>query len=134
MTESNDVSLREHIEALLAEHEKAHVQLAKSVEVALAAQNDRLNGMNEFRQSLEDFQHRAVSRELFDQRGLNVDTRLGTIERSIVGREVFNREVENLDGKIDVLRSWQNKAAGAAVILAIVAGTIGALILKLFGG
>jgi hypothetical protein len=71
---------------------------------------------------------------LFDQRGLNVDTRLGTIERSIVGREVFNREVENLDGKIDVLRSWQNKAAGAAVILAIVAGTIGALILKLFGG
>ena len=54
--------------------------------------------------------------------------------------QLLEPEVDRLSGLfqgslvIDVLRSWQNKAAGAAVILAIVAGTIGALILKLFGG
>jgi hypothetical protein len=128
------VSLRDYIEALLREHEKSHAALADQVKVALASQDRRLDAMNEFRSSLEDQAAKSVSRELFDQRSASVDGRLGAIERVIVGRDVFNREVENLDGKIDSLTAFRAKATGVALVLVLFAGIIGAAVAKAFGG
>jgi len=42
--------------------------------------------------------------------------------------------VEKVDGLIKPVQNWQAKATGAAVVLALIAGTIGALVARLFGG
>ena len=126
------VSLRDYIESKLDDHEKLHGQLAQAVAVALASQDKRLDGMNEWRKSLDDFQSRSISRELFDQRATTVDTRLGTIERTLIGRDVFNREVETLEGKLDSLDAFRGKALGFGSLLALISGVIGALIGRAF--
>lgn len=102
------VSLRAYFERLLMEHEKTHTQLAENVRVALTAQDKRLDGMNEFRKSLEDFQGRSVSRELFDQRS------------------------EQVNEKMQLFENFRSRAMGAGAILALLAGAVGAAIMRVF--
>lgn len=128
---------RIHAEAHAREHtnhERIHKVENDQVEEAKRVMNLRLDAMNEFRSALADQSNKAVTRDIFDQRAESVDSRLGRIESNLIGREAFSREINQLDEKIDILNTWKSKATGAAIILTLVAGVIGAAILKVFGG
>lgn len=70
------VSLKEHIEALLREREEA-------VRTALAALDRRLDGMNEFRETLSDQSRRFMLRE-------DAERRLKTLEDQATKRSGFS--------------------------------------------
>lgn len=158
-----DVSLRDYFEALILDHEKAHAAFAESLRVAGVSLDKRLEGMNEFRQTLTDSQKLSVPRDTFDismerlnqnrtsiedrlnaversligrdifeQRAEAVNQRLGAIERAYVGREVFQREIELRDEQIDALNGFRARAMGAGAILALISGVVGAAIFKVF--
>jgi hypothetical protein len=127
------VSLKDYFESLNAEHDRSHIQLDKAIDVALASMDKRLDGMNEFRGSLEDFQARAITREVFEQRSSQVDRRLNDLERIIVGRDIFESALKSRDDQIDMLASFKNKATGIGVVVVLFAGLVGAAIVKAFG-
>lgn len=128
----------EYLERLMTEHWLAHARQhdaeQRSVDQARETMEQRLNAMNEFRASLTDVVNRTISRELFDQRTESVDARLGAIERNLIGREVFKRENEATDTRLATLEQWRARAGGAAIVLTLVAGAIGAAVMKVLGG
>lgn len=102
---TDDVALREYIEAKIADYERhhdaLHVELQRAVDkadaalaertsVALAAIDRRLDGMNEFRKSLEDVTNRAVPRDLFDV----VTNRVTIIENTYVQQGTYQKDAE----------------------------------------
>ena len=98
------VSLRDYFDLQFRDHERAHVKLDKAVEVALAAQDKRLDAMNEFRQTISDIQGRAISRETFESQHEQVKERLNSLE------------------------GFRGRASLIASGIAITAGTIGAIV------
>jgi hypothetical protein len=75
------VTLRDYMEQHWKDHAAVHDQLADNIVTALAAQNKRLDGMNEFRQALNDQAGRAVTRELFDAQMDRLEDRVASIEK-----------------------------------------------------
>lgn len=117
------VSLREHIEAVLAErwqaHDREHADISEALTLAREASeralvearveiNARLDKLNELRSEVLTDRSEYVRREVFDQ---------GAAIR---------------DQRLDVLENWRSKATGASVVLVLFAGTIGAAIAKVF--
>ena len=98
------VSLRDFFDLQFREHEKSHVQLAKSVETALAAMDKRLESMNEFRATVSDVQSRSITREMFESQHEQVKERLNALE------------------------SFRGRASLVATGIAITAGTMGAIV------
>lgn len=104
---------RTHIEAIFDEHRRAHDQKhvddERAQDAARTAIDLRLEKLNELRSEVLQDRSQFVRRDLYDA------------------------DVKSLNEKLEAVRSWQNKAVGAGVILTLLAGTVGALILKLFG-
>jgi hypothetical protein len=133
----DEVSLRDYLEARFVEHEKAHAQLALALRVALDSMDKRLDGMNEFRNSLNDVTTRAVSRELFDQRVSATDERLKLLERdraTFITDDKFDIRAETVNQRLGAMENWRSKATGAAVVLSVLAGTLGAIIIRAIFG
>jgi hypothetical protein len=102
------VSLREFIEAILAEREKALQAAFAAQQIALsrASQNIelRLDKLNELRQ------------EVIEDRG------------TYLTREKYETEHGVLENKIGALEAWRGKALGFGALLALVSAAMGALI------
>lgn len=84
--------LREHSDAKWNAHDQIHELLAENIRTALTAQDRRLDGMNEFRQSLEDMNAQSVSREVFD----TLAERTNVLEHTIIGKEAYDRLAEKI--------------------------------------
>lgn len=94
----SEAHAREHLA-----HERIHNVEKDQLEKAERAMGKRLEGMNEFRDALQDQAARGVSRELFD-------------------------------AQIAPLLEFRSRALGAATVLALVSGSIGAAIARVFSG
>jgi hypothetical protein len=117
--EKDAVSLRDYFERVLKEHERMHAQLAEGISVARAAQDRRLDAMNEFRAALSDTANRSVSREVFDAHMKEHSNRLAALERSQVSEDT----VANLRQDQDRQRSTMRLAV-AGVVLGVAANFI----------
>ncbi len=114
------VSLKYHLEALSGERQKLteqqfkahgehHKLLAENIRTALSAMDRRLDGMNEFRASLEDITSQSVRRDLFDI----VANRLTVVENTYLTRADYaadNRAEEKRDIEATRLREAAYKA------------------------
>jgi hypothetical protein len=88
MTGSDDVPLREHIEAMLANHQRAHnVQHAAQEEARKEAQADiqrRLEGLNELRGEVTKDRSQFMRLDVYEQRHQNLTDRVETLERGAI--------------------------------------------------
>lgn len=109
-----EVSLREYIERIIDERSKAHDQRhydeAQAIDQARAAVDLRLEKLNELRS------------EVLQDRG------------QFVRRDVYDNDKKGRDLRLQRLESWQARASGAAVILTLIAGLIGAAVMRALGG
>jgi hypothetical protein len=134
MTDPETVPLKEYIEALMAAQDTRHRQdtaalreqivaletlvdakqeaLAIAVKVQAETMESRLIGMNEWRQTFGDLVNRAVSRDVFDGRALEVNRRLLGIETKLASAEGMAPLVTRHDAAIATLREWQAKING----------------------
>ena len=80
MPELGAVSLKEHFEARIAALEKA-------TEVASGAMDRRLDGMNEFRDTLRDQASRFVTRE-------ELDIKIGVVVEAISELKMYKAQME----------------------------------------
>lgn len=83
--QTDDVKLREHLEALLREQRQYFEMKLKAIEDAtnLARQtmNERLDGMNEFRGTLKDRQATMITRVNFESAMERVRVQLDELEK-----------------------------------------------------
>ncbi len=97
------VSLKYHLEALSGERQKLteeqfkahgehHMLLAENIKTALAAQDRRLDSMNEFRASLDDMSKQGVRRDIFDI----VVNRLTVVETTYLPRAQYLEDSQAL--------------------------------------
>lgn len=106
---SDAVTLREYIESLLGEHDKIHRAEHRADRLVAKELKRRLEVLNHaHEQSVEDRQD-FVTAERFDTRTEAVDSRLAALE------------------------TFRSKALGAAAVLALFAGAVGAIIGKALG-
>ncbi len=91
-------------------HGHQHESERRTVEQTRAQMDVRLSAMNEFRSSLSDVVSRTISREVFDA------------------------EMDAKDARIAALENFRSKAVGACAVLAVIAGVVGAAIMKALGG
>ncbi len=91
-------------------HGHQHDAERRTVEQTRVQMDVRLSAMNEFRSSLSDVVSRTVSREAFDA------------------------EMDAKDQRLSQLENWRSKATGAAAVLALIAGVIGAAVMRALGG
>jgi len=115
-----NVSLRDYVDSRLAAIEKATT-------VAYDSMNKRLEGMNEFRQSIQDISGKTVTRMEFDQL------------RERLGGYASCSEVDDLDKRMEELRSQvgslqetraelRGKASQQSVMIALGISSIGILL------
>jgi len=97
------VSLREYIERILDEREKATEAARKSMEL-------RLDRLNELRAEVQEDRGQYLTRDKYDG------------------------EHDALSNRISLLESWRGKAALVMAGVAVVAGLIGAAIMRLLTG
>jgi len=85
-TAADGVSLKEHLESRLGElgryTESRLCSIEKATEVAKVAMERRLEGMNEFRDTLKDQAARFVTQQEFDARLDPLLARISALERS----------------------------------------------------
>ena len=70
----------------------ADASLQEQTKVALASIDKRLDGMNEFRASLEDVTNRAVSRDIFDI----VTNRVTVIENTYLQKAEYKKDTDSI--------------------------------------
>lgn len=129
-------------ERLCANDEK---WVAHAVVHELEAQALRLQHQ-EYERRLQDLNHEAarinaanaanVSREVYDAEQKEVARRAAALAEALptyVTREIVEAQARAYDGRVKALEDWRNKATGAAVILTLVAGAVGAAIAKALG-
>jgi hypothetical protein len=158
MTEG-DVSLRDYLESLFEEHRRMHEELAKGITVALASVDARLQSMNEFRASLDDVVRNTVSRDTWEQGRQQSEQRLEAFAADLrdrldlglatankhVDRDLFDQRAALVDDRITALETsqdirikalenWRSRAAGAAIVLSLFAGVLGAAVVRALGG
>jgi len=104
----NSVPLKEYIEAILAEREKALQAAFASQQVALNRASEslelRLDKLNELRDEVTEDRASYLSREKYDT------------------------EHTALSVRVNALESWRGKALGFGALLALVSAAMGALI------
>lgn len=109
------VSLREHFEARLTEVERLlneRINAAnKAVEIALANNDQRLGGMNEFRDALKDQASRFVTR---DEIGLM----LAPLLRDVQGLRESRAELAGKASQNSVIIAWLLAIVGIAIGIA----------------
>lgn len=54
-------------------------------------------------------------------------------DAEFISNEVYLTERRSTDARLKLVEDWKNKATGAAVILTLVAGAVGAAVAKAFG-
>ena len=134
------VPLREYIEALIAERDKAMKEALRQLEMRLAE-------LNQLRAEVTEDRNRLVSRESYDtehgalEERVNVvreqlSARLNVIEKdeAWVGRGSSLTVLGELQRRLITLENWRGKAAlvvGAGVFLG---GIVGAAVMRIFTG
>jgi hypothetical protein len=133
-SQTEAVPLKEHFEALLAARDTRHRQdtaalkeqiaalealvdakqeaLAIAVKVQASTMEGRLIAMNEWRGTLGDVVNRTVSRDVFDNRSLEVNRRLLAIETKLALTDNIGPLVTRHDAAISTLREWQARVNG----------------------
>ena len=108
----------------------------------------------EYERRLSDLNHEAariasrdaffLPREVYENGQREVESRAETLAKrteeiaaalpAYVTRDVFDSVTQARDARLKVVEDWKNKATGAAVILSLISGAIGAAIVKVLGG
>jgi len=126
------VSLREHLEKVadlerrFAEerdrrYSEVNVEREKALKIKETADLAALQLAREI-QTYKDEKANELREQISSERG------------AYATKEDIANLTDKLAGLVAPLQNWQSKATGAAVVLALIAGTIGALIVRLFGG
>jgi hypothetical protein len=115
MNESREIiTLREYLEKVIALEFRAHGEKHNLEQEAIKQAREqmelRLGKLNELRS------------EVIQDRG------------EYLRRDVFESQFDPLMKRLQLLESFKASAMGAAAVLCLVSGAIGAAILKLFGG
>jgi hypothetical protein len=87
MTRAEMVSLREYIDVRIAEMDKRFAAIDRSVDLATAGVNQRLEGMNEFRKQLDSQADTFVTRKEVEAKIESIDLRLQVQEKSTANME-----------------------------------------------
>jgi len=94
---SNDrVPLRDYIDLRWHDHESVHKADIEARQRALDSMDRRLDGMNEFRETLNDVVNKAVSRDVYDQRHAELERRIQQIEKDMVRQGALDAANEEL--------------------------------------
>jgi len=125
----NTVPLREYIEALIAERDKA-------VKEAMRQMERRLAGLNELRRSVEQDRSLLLTREKFDADHSALEDRVSAIERdpAWVGRGGSLVTLSAINARLESVETWKGKAVLVMAGVTIIAGLVGAAIMRLFTG
>jgi anti-sigma-K factor RskA len=118
------VSLREYIERILEERDKA-------VQVAYRNLEQRLDKLNELRAEVQQDRGQFLRLDVYDEKHDQLRKALTDMEDRLEV-EIKNGVAMN-SARLDNLDSWRLKAGGAFLILVPLAGLIGAAIMKAFG-
>jgi hypothetical protein len=111
------ISLREYIERILQEHEKAHDTQHAAVGIAAKELERRLGILNHAHEQSVADRADFVTRDKFETRALTVDNRM-------------EEQAKAMDARLKDLESFRSRATGAAVALSLFAGAIGAAIAR----
>lgn len=104
------VSLREHYDRILVEHDRMHAAEHRAVFLAADELSRRLEVLNHaHQQSVED-------------------------RSDFVLRDKFETHVDTVNRRFKTVETFQARATGIAVVLAGISGLIGAAIMKGLGG
>jgi hypothetical protein len=117
----SDVSLRDYVERIFDERQAA-LDLAfsgqqEALRVAKVEYDARLEKLNELRAEVTRDRALFITTDRFDG-----EQRVASQARDAVAN------------RVSALENWKAKATGAAVVLTIIAGAIGAAVAKAFGG
>ncbi len=101
----NTVSLREYVERIFIEKDRAYLALVENQRQALdrasADLSKRLDGMNEFRESLKDQASHFVSGDVLEARLGNLDTRIEQVRNTGETARAANKVTQ--DDRLDQL-------------------------------
>ena len=110
---NTEVTLREHFEALIRTyvdtHNAVHARELNVAEDKVRALENRLQGMNEFRQALTDAQRTYATRDMLDQREESMNKRVSLLENKSA----------NLDGKMALFALVPTGIAIASLVYAM---------------
>ncbi len=127
--ERDDVSLRDYIERLFVEHQRAHtVEFASTEEARREAQADvqrRLEGLNELRNEVLKDRNQFLRADVYDQRHEVLANRLEVLERQAIKDTELHANiipdfrttentVEEITGRVSKLESAARRAEEAA--------------------
>jgi hypothetical protein len=127
-TPPDAVSLRDYLERLLADHQREHILLQGAIDKALAAQEHRFEGVNEFRKTLSDQAATFVSRETLEARVTALAARLDALEQrsaTFVTRETMDARLQVANDRTQSLELSRANSSGRAAAFAAV-GTLAA--------
>ena len=127
------VTLREYLEQIAEEREKAHLVVhemdRRSVIEAQRTIEKRLELLNELRETVIADRSQFLRLDVFDQKHNSLEERVRLHERQAATQS----EVQALLARIDILESWRLRATGIFLVLVPLAGVIGAAIMRAFG-
>jgi hypothetical protein len=134
------VPLREYIEALIEERDKAVKEALRQLEM-------RLGELNRLRQEVTEDRAKLLSRDVYftEHKALKdtvnafedaLSRRLDVIERdeAWVGRSASVAVLNENRRRLEALESWRGKAALIMAAVTILGGVMGAAIMRLFTG
>jgi hypothetical protein len=122
--DGNTVSLREYIERIFDERDKA-------VQVAWRTMEMRLDKLNELRAEVTADRGQFLRTDVYEERHETLRKAVSGIEDRM--RLEIKAATASSTARIDNLESWRLKATGVFLVLVPLAGIIGAAITKAFG-
>ena len=127
------VSLRQYVDTNFELRDRAlKIQQEASEQALLLATRTletRLAQLNELRSEVTSDRSNFITRVEFAA----LMERVGVITNQYVTREMYDAQSDSRNKRIEALERWQAKLVGIGIILVLLAGVIGAGIMKLFG-
>jgi hypothetical protein len=127
------VSLRQYVDTNFELRDRAlKIQQEASEQALLLATRTletRLAQLNELRSEVTSDRSNFITRVEFAA----LVERVGVITNQYVTREMYDTQSDSRNKRIEALERWQAKLVGIGIILVLLAGVIGAGIMKLFG-
>lgn len=131
--ENEPISLREYVDKNFELRDRALEikQQANDQALLLATRTleNRLAQLNELRSEVTQDRSNFITRVEFTA----LMDRVSLITNQYITREMYEAQSDSRTKRIEALEKWQAKLIGIGIILVLVAGVVGAGIMKLFG-
>lgn len=142
----DEVSLRDYFDGRWDAHSHVHNAEQMALDKAYTVLEQRLAGLNELRREVTTDRQAFLRTDVYESRHQSLKAAIdrnvlsiGEISDQLIAHVQLPihpaavRTIDDFEARIRSLEAWRSRAAGVAVVLVLLAGTIGAAIAKAFG-